>query len=174
MFFASWFPTFLQETRGVSVQQSGYLQALVFSGTMAGCLSGGLLTDWIWSRTGSLRLSRAGVGSAFLFCCSLLILSAWFVESTLLAVAFLSLGAFFAALAGPCAFSATIDIGGEHVPQVFGLMNMTGNFAAAACPVLVAELFQWTSNRTLVLLVFAGIYLVGACSWALVDCRRKL
>src|SRR5690606_7379433 len=27
MFFASWFPTFLQETRGVSVKDSGYLQA---------------------------------------------------------------------------------------------------------------------------------------------------
>lgn len=174
MFFASWFPTFLQKTRGVSVEESGYLQALVFAGTMTGCLCGGLLTDWIWKRTGNLRLSRSGVGATFLFCCALLILTAWFVESTLLAVMLLALGALFAALAGPCAFSATIDIGGEHVPQVFGLMNMMGNFSAAACPILVAELFQLTSNWTLVLLVFAAIYLVGACSWALVDCRRKI
>ncbi|MCB1235674.1 MAG: MFS transporter, partial [Verrucomicrobiae bacterium] len=43
MFFASWFPTFLQETRGISVKDSGYLQALVFSGTLAGCLLGGWL-----------------------------------------------------------------------------------------------------------------------------------
>ncbi len=174
MFFASWFPTFLQETRGVSVEDSGYLQSLVFVGTMTGCLLGGWLTDWIWRRTGSLRLSRSGVGATFLFGCSLLIVAAWFVESTLLAVALLSLGALLAALAGPCAFSATIDIGGSHVPQVFGLMNMTGNFAAAACPILVAELFQWSSNWTLVLLVFAGIYSLGAVSWALVDCRRGI
>ncbi len=174
MFFASWFPTFLQETRGVSVKDSGYLQALVFAGTLTGCLCGGLLTDWIWQRTGNLRLSRSGVGATFLCGCALLILSAWFVESTVLAVTLLSLGAVFAALAGPCAFSATIDIGGDHVPQVFGLMNMMGNFAAAACPILVAELFEWTSNWTLVLLVFAGIYFAGACSWALVDCRRGI
>ena len=174
MFFASWFPTFLQQTRGVSVENSGYLQAMVFAGTLTGCLCGGLLTDWIWQRTGNLRLSRSGVGATFLFGCAMLILAAWFVESTLLAVALLSFGALFAALAGPCAFSATIDIGGEHVPQVFGLMNMMGNFAAAACPILVAELFEWTSNWTLVLLVFAGIYLAGACFWALVDCRRQI
>ncbi|MEZ6128313.1 MAG: MFS transporter [Planctomycetaceae bacterium] len=174
MFFASWFPTFLQETRGVSVSDSGYLQALVFSGTLTGSLCGGLLTDWIWQRTGNLKLSRSVVGASFLCGCALLILTAWFVESTLLAVGLLAAGAFFAALAGPCAFAATIDIGGDHVPQVFGLMNMVGNLAAAACPILVAELFAWTSNWTLVLLVFAAIYLIGSVCWALVDCRRSI
>ena len=174
MFFASWFPTFLQETRDVSVKDSGYLQALVFTGTLTGCLCGGWLTDWIWRRTGDLRLSRSGVGATFLLGCAGLILAAWFVQSTSLAVILLASGAFFAALAGPCAFAATIDIGGDHVPQVFGLMNMTGNLAAAACPILVAELFEWTSNWTVVLLVFAVIYLGGAVSWSLVDCRRVI
>lgn len=170
MFFASWFPTFLQETRGVSIQGSGYLQAFVFTGTMTGCLCGGLLTDWIWRRTGNLRISRSGVGATFLTGCAALIFGAWFVESTVLAVALLALGALFAALTGPCAYSATIDIGGEHVPQVFGLMNMMGNLATAASPILVAELFsriEWT----LVLVVFAGIYLLGAFCWLFVDPR---
>jgi len=174
MFFASWFPTFLQQTRDVSVADSGYLQALVFIGTLAGSLFGGLLTDWIWQRTGSLRLSRSGVGATFLFGCSVLILGAWFVESTLLAVLLLSFGSLLAALAGPCASSATIDIGGNHVPQVYGIMNMSGNFAAAACPILVAELFEWTSNWAIVLLLFAAIYLAGAICWALVDSRRQI
>ncbi len=174
MFFASWFPTFLQETRGVSVTDSGYLQAMVLAGTLAGSLFGGLLTDWIWQRTGSLRLSRSGVGATFLFGCALLILAAWFVESTLLAVGLLSAGAFLAALAGPCASAATIDIGGNHVPQVYGLMNMSGNFSAAACPILVAELFEWTSNWTIILLMFAAIYLVGSICWALVDCGQQI
>lgn len=174
MFFASWFPTFLQETRGVSVRDSGHLQALVFAGTMTGCLCGGLLTDWIWQRTGSLRFSRSVVGSFFLGGCSLLILGAWFVDSMPVAITLLSLGTLFAALAGPCAFSATIDIGGDHVPQVFGLMNMMGNLAAAACPILVAELFEWTANWNIVLLVFAAIYGLGAICWALVDPRRSI
>ncbi len=174
MFFASWFPTFLQETRGVSVKDSGYLQALVFAGVLAGSLLGGLLTDWIWRRTGSLRLSRSGVGATFLFGCAMLILCAWFVESTFLAVLLLSVGAMLAAMAGPCALAATIDIGGDHVPQVYGIMNMCGNFAAAACPILIAELFEWTSNWSIVLLLFAAIYIVGAICWAMVDCRRQI
>ena len=173
MFFASWFPTFLQKTRGISVAQSGYLQGLVFAGTLAGCIFGGMLTDWIWRRTGGLRLSRSGVGAASLGACSLLILAAWFVQSPELAVALLALGSFFAALAGPSAFAATIDIGGSRVPQVFGLMNMVGNFAAAACPIIVAKLFQATANWDLVLLLFAGVYFAGAVCWIFVNPRPQ-
>lgn len=169
MFFASWFPTFLQETRGVSVKESGYLQGLVLAGTLIGCIFGGMITDGIWRRTRSLRLSRSGVGAASLGTCSLLILGAWFVESVSLAVILLTLGAFFAALAGPSAIATTIDIAGPRVPQVFGLMNMCGSFAAAACPVLVGKLFQVTENWNIVLLLFSGIYLAGAICWIFVN-----
>lgn len=169
MFFASWFPTFLQETRNVSVKDSGYLQALVLLGTLTGSLLGGLLTDWIWRRTNSLRLSRSGIGATALAGCAILILFAWYVQSVTLAVTLLTVGSLLAAVAGPCALSATIDIGGRHVPQVFGIMNMSGNFAAAACPILVGRLFEWTAAWNLVLLLFAGVYLTGAVSWAFVD-----
>lgn len=173
MFFATWFPTFLQKTRGVSVAQSGYLQGLVFAGTLTGCIFGGMLTDWIWRRTGGLRLSRSGVGAASLGACSILILAAWFVKNAELAVAMLTLGSFFAALAGPCAFAATIDIGGTRVPQVFGLMNMVGNLAAAGCPVVVGKLFQVTENWNVVLLLFAGVYFAGAVCWVFVNPRQR-
>ncbi len=173
MFFASWFPTFLQETRDISVKDSGYLQGCVLGGTLLGSILGGWITDLIWKRTRNLRFSRSGVGASCLFLCAALILCAWFVQGVALAVALLTLGAFFAALAGPCALTATIDIGGDHVPQVFGLMNMTGNFAAAATPILVGWLFEQTANWNLVLLLFAAVYLIGAASWAWVDPTRK-
>ncbi|MCB1686658.1 MAG: MFS transporter, partial [Pseudomonadales bacterium] len=174
MFFASWFPTFLQETQDVSVKESGYLQALVFAGTLVGSIWGGLLTDWIWRRTGSLRWSRSGVGAAFLICCAALILCAWGVNTTLPAVALLSLGALSSALCGPSAYSAAIDIGGEHTAQVFGLMNMSGNLATAACPILLGELFSRTDNWQIALLAFAVIFIVGAVCWMLVDSQRTV
>jgi ACS family glucarate transporter-like MFS transporter/ACS family D-galactonate transporter-like MFS transporter len=174
MFFASWFPTFLQKTRGVSVEESGYLQSVVQVGPLLGCISGGLLTDFIWRRTGSLRVSRSGVGAASLGICSIAMLGAWSVESTEVAVSLLALAAFCAAFAGPCAFAATIDIGGPRVPQVAGMMNMTGNFAAGACPVLVGRLFQLTENWNLILLLFAGAFLLGAICWLFVNPQRSI
>ncbi len=174
MFFASWFPTFLQTTRGVSVKESGYLQGVVLAATLIGGLWGGMVTDWIWQRTGSLRVSRSGVGAGALGGCGLLILGAWFVESAWGAVTLLAIGGFLAAVAGPSAMAATIDIGRERVPQVFGLMNMCGNLAAASCPVLIGRLFAWTENWNLVLLLFAGVYLVGATCWVFVNPNTRV
>jgi ACS family glucarate transporter-like MFS transporter/ACS family D-galactonate transporter-like MFS transporter len=174
MFFASWFPTFLQETRGVTVKESGYLQGVVLSGGLLGAIFGGLLTDRILRRTGSLRASRSGVGVASLTGCSFLILAAWFVQSTGVAVFLLAVGNFCAAFAGPCAFAAIIDISGPRVPQVAGMMNMSGNLAAAACPILVAQLFEWTKNWELSLLLFAGVYLCGAICWLAIDPQRRI
>jgi MFS transporter, ACS family, D-galactonate transporter len=171
MFFASWFPTFLQKTRGISVENSGYLQGLVIGGGLIGGIVGGLLTDWLWRETKSLRVSRSAVGAASLASCAFLILGAWFVDSTGLAVLLLALGAFCSGTAGSSAFAAIIDIGGPSVPQVAGIMNMCGNFAAAACPIVVAKLFQLTENWNLILLLFAGVFLVGAVCWMLVNPR---
>lgn len=174
MFFATWFPTFLQETRGVSIANSGLFQALIFGATLAGSLGGGALTDYIWKRTGSLRASRSGIGATCLGLTGLLIFGAFVVTSLPAAMALLTAAAFLAALAGPCAFAATIDISGRHVPPFFAVMNMSGNFAAAATPVAVGALFAWTANWNLVLVVFAGIYLLGALSWVFVDPARKI
>jgi ACS family glucarate transporter-like MFS transporter/ACS family D-galactonate transporter-like MFS transporter len=174
MFFASWFPTFLQVTRGVTVEQSGYLQGVVLGGALIGAIFGGLLTDWVWRRTGSLRVSRCGVGAASLASCSIVILGAWFVQSMEVAVFLLALGAFCAAFAGPCAFAATIDIGGPRVPQVSGMMNMSGNLAAATCPILVGTLFQVTKNWNLILLLFAGVFFAGAIFWLFVNPQRRI
>lgn len=174
MFFASWFPTFLQVTRGVSVEKSGYLQGIVLGGALLGCLLGGLLTDWVWNQTQSLRISRCGVGALSLGTCAIVILGAWFVQSTEIAVLLLATGAFCAAFAGPCAFAAVIDIGGTRVAQISGLMNMSGNFAAAACPVIVGRLFQVTENWNLILLMFASVFLTGAVCWTFVNPQRRI
>ena len=174
MFFASWLPTFLQVTCGISVEYSGYLQGILLLAMLPGNILGGMLTDWIWRLTGNLRVSRSVVASLSLSICAIFILGSWFAHSTVLTVGLLAVGIFFSALAGPCAFAVTIDIGGPRVPQVVAVMNMSGNFAAAGCPVLAGRLFRLTENWNLILLMFAGIYLAGAICWIFVDPKRRV
>lgn len=171
MFFLSWFPTFLQNTRGVSVEKSGYLQGAVLTGGLVGGILGGWVTDWIWKKTGNLRFSRSGIGAGALGICSVVILCAWFVQSTEAAVALLTFGLFIAAVSGPCTFAAAIDIGGARVPQVSGMINMSGNFAAAICPLVVGKLHE---NWNIILPLFAGVFLVGAICWLFVNPQRPI
>lgn len=173
-FFPSWFPTYLQEVCNFSIQTSGLLQGVVLSGTLMGSLVGGLITDWVLARTGSLRLSRSAVGATSVAICSALFFFSWLIQSPLAAVVLLASASFFAAVAGPCAFAVPIDLGGTRVPQVFGLMNMCGNIAAALCPILVGIFFQKTANWTLILPLFSAVYLVGAICWAFLDPNKKV
>ncbi|WP_437223333.1 MFS transporter [Planctomicrobium sp. SH661] len=174
IFFASWFPTFLQKTRGVSIEHSGYMQGIVFAGALAGGFLGGIVTDWIWKKTGNLWLSRSGVGSFSLGASGILILASWGVESATIAMALIATGVLFATFAGPAMFAAVIDISGTRVPQVLGAVNMTGNLAVAVCPIIVGEIFERTANWNLVLVLFALLYLTGAVFWLFVDPRKGI
>ena len=169
IFFATWFPTYLVETRGVSTAESGYLTALPLMAVVAGCLLGGLLVDRIWNRTGSRRLSRQAVALVAMLGCAVFIGIAYFVHHPLAAVLLISTGTFFASLGGPCAYTVTMDKAGQHVAPIFGTMNMCGNFGAAVCPLVVAWMAEWLGQWDLVLLLFVGIYVAAAVCWSLLD-----
>ena len=55
-FFATWFPRFLMETRGVPREAAGDLAAWPPLAGMFGGLAGGVFSDWVLRRTGSARL----------------------------------------------------------------------------------------------------------------------
>ena len=57
-------------------------------------------------------------------------LAAYFIADPLLAVIAISIGSFCASVAGPCAYTITIDMGSRHVATLFATMNMCGNFGA--------------------------------------------
>ena len=110
-----------------------------------------------------------------LVCGGLIVLS-YPVSNAWLAVLLISAGSFFASFAGPCAYTAAIDLGGKHVSMVFSLMNMMGNIGAFVLPIVVPRLVgkdetTGGGNWTLVLFLFAGVHLLAALCWLLADTR---
>jgi sugar phosphate permease len=179
IFFASWFPTYLQETRGVSTSESGLLTVGPLVATVCAQLLGGGISDWVFRRTGSLSLARKGVAMTSLSLCACLVFSAFFVADARLAVAIISMGVFCAGFAGPSAYTVTMDMGGQHVASVFATMNMVGNFGAALMPWLVPY-FRAAVERSPtvldlcgqnswngVLVLFAVTYVFSAMCWML-------
>ncbi|GDY21082.1 MFS transporter [Verrucomicrobiota bacterium] len=169
MFFTSWFATYLQETRGVTIARSGLLTMLPLLATVIGSLLGGATSDLILKRTHSLNLARKGMAVVCQTLCAALIGAAFFIQETNLAVLVISLGSFCAALAGPCAYTITIDMGREHVATVNSTMNMCGNLGAWAFPIAVPVLLRQFGNWDAVLIVFGGTYLVSAAFWLILN-----
>lgn len=175
IFYATWFPKFLKESYGVSTKQSGLLTSLPLLAIVAGALFGGVLVDWIWNRTGSRRLSRQLIGTIAMVGCAVMIAFAYFVDQATPAVLLIAVGSFFAALAGPCAYTVTIDKAGTSVAPVFGLMNMCGNLGAAVCPLVVGLFVKLSGGQwQLVLTLFVGNYIAAAVCWALLNPNGSL
>ena len=165
MFFASWFATYLQEARGVTIIGSGLLNTLPLIGVVAGSLTGGHTSDVVMRRTGSRRMARQGVTMISLGLCAVLTFSAMFVSNAVAAVLLISAGAFFASVAGPCCIATTIDMGGTHVAAVNSVMNMCGNFGAMLFPLVVPWILKRTGSWDAVLISFGCLYFVAMLCW---------
>lgn len=170
-FFASWFATYLKRTHDVSTRDAAILNTIPLVAVVLGSLAGGLVSDWVLSRTGSRRLARQLVAVVSLLLCAPLILLSYGIDDVRVAVLLISAGSFCAAHAGPCAYTITIDMGGKHVAPVFSVMNMAGNVGAAVFPPAVAELVERTGNWNGALFVFAGVYVAAAFCWLLLNPR---
>lgn len=174
MFFTSWFATYLQETRGVGIARSGFLNMLPLLTVVFAGLIGGGLSDWLFRRTHRLDIARKYLGALSLFACAVLIFRSRSIADPLAAVLVISAGSFFAALAAPCAYTITIDLGGDHVPTVNATMNMVGNLGAWAFPIVVPSLLTRFGSWDAVLVLFGSLYIVGAAFWLLLNTSRPI
>ena len=169
IFFATWFPTYLQEVHKVSLRSSAFLTTAPLLAVVVGSPLGGALSDSVLARTGSRAWARKGVAALSQMACALLVLLAYFAHDPGTAVLIISIGSFFAAMGGPPAYTITMDMGGRHVATVFSIMNMSGNLGAVIFP-LVAALFQEaTGSWNSVLLLSGAMYIGAAASWLLLN-----
>jgi MFS family permease len=174
VFFTTWFPTFLQKTRGVSQLDSGVLTTIAGIGGVVGSLTGGFCSDWILRKTGSQRLSRQGIAVVGMGACSLLIVLSYFCNDIYQSIALITLGAFCATFGGVSGYTVAIGFGGKNVATVFSTMNMFGNIGAALFPITAGWLVAKTGNWNLILFLFAGVMAIDAVCWAMLNPQGTL
>jgi MFS family permease len=173
-FFFTWFPRFLQETKGVELADAGTLAAWPCVGGMLGGLLGGVISDWLLKRTGNARLSRQGLAVVAMIACATVALTAYFVSDPRTAVLLISVGAFFGYIGGVAAYATAIAMGGRRVAIVFATMNMSGNIGAALFPMAVGWIVAGTGNWNLALLLFASLFALAAVCWAVLNPKGTL
>jgi MFS family permease len=173
IFFVTWFPTFLRETRGVSLLESGRLTSYAGVAAMLGVVCGGYASDWLLARTGSKRIARQVLASVCMAACAALIALSFFVVNVNAAIALISLGAFVACFGGVAGYTVAIDYGGERVGTVFGAMNMAGGLGAMLFPVTVGWLVTATGTWNAALALFATLMAIDAVLWAFLNPKGR-
>lgn len=174
VFFMTWFPTFLQKTREVTLLGSGVLTTVAGIGGVVGSLTGGFFSDWLLLKTGNKRLSRQGIAVVGMGLCSLLIVASYFVSDIQQSIALITLGAFCATFGGVSGYTVAISFGGRQVATVFSTMNMFGNLGAALFPLTAGWLVAQTGNWNLILFLFASVMAIDALCWAFLNPQGTL
>ncbi len=170
--FFSWFYRYLAKVRGLDLKASAFYTMLPFLAMLVGCLVGGTLNDRLTKWQGP-RVGRCGLAVFAITIAGIFIALGSQVQSARLASVVLAGGAGALYLSQSSFWSVTADIAGTSAGSVSGFMNMGNQIGAALTASLtpwIAVRFGWATS----FLEAAGLCLVGAVSWLVVDPSRQL
>ena len=169
-FYITWLPTYIQEARGQSMEQSAFLAGFpLFFGGLGSLVCGVLLARvarWLGSQARARR-TMSVIGFAASGAC---LLASVHIEHPVWAMVAMGLSSFGNDLAMPPAWGACMDLGGRYAGSLSGAMNTVGNMAGFLYPTTVAYLLQATGNDwQLTLYVSSTAFFGSAVCWLLID-----
>src|SRR5215470_5225032 len=166
-FFLTWFPVYLVKERGLSILQAGFVASLPALCGFFGGVLGGVLSDFILRKTGSLTAARKIpiVGGMLL---SMSIIGCNYVDGQALVVGFMAL-AFFGKGIGALGWAVVSDTSPKEAGGVSGgLFNTFGNLSSITTPIVIGYIVAATGSFNGAL-VFVGINaLVAAIAYLVV------
>jgi MFS family permease len=174
-FYINWLPTYLRNARGTSLQMGALLAGLPLLLGGAGCLVSAAVLPRLARRLGSVLLARRIVAITGFVGASASIFVFTSIPDPVKAMFVLGLAGFFNDLVMPAAWAGTMDVGGRYAGTVSAAMNTMGSLAGAFSVTIVGYLLAWTSNDwTMLFLISASIYLVGAVCWLFLDAHTPV
>jgi len=170
--FFSWFFIYLAKVRGLDLKVSAFYTTLPFLAMAACSPVGGAISDKLTKLYGK-RAGRCGIAVFGLLLTAVFLAFGSQVQSARLASVVLAGGAGALYLSQSSFWSVTADIAGGSSGSVSGFMNMGNQFGGALTASLtpaIAARFGWTTSFC----VAAGLSVLGAAAWLLVDPERAL
>jgi ACS family D-galactonate transporter-like MFS transporter len=170
----TWAPTYVSKEQHVSFTMTGLWMFVIFGAGFVGELFAGQVADrWIRSGASANLVLRSLLGFAGIGV-SVAIILVNHVSTPLGAILLISLANFFLRWGGlywavPARLAAK-----QHVGQLSGAMNFSGNVAGILSPILIGSIVQTTGNFGGVFIMFAVAGLVMAASSIAIDYTRRL
>jgi MFS family permease len=160
--FLSWIPSFFLENYHLNLQASAMFSVGVLSAGVVGDTVGGVVSDRLLHKTGSLLVARrsvivAGFLGAFLF-----LLPVVLIHNLTVAAAGLTLAFFFAELIVAPIWSVPMDIAPRYAGTASGMMNFGFAVAGLVSPSSFGYLVDRTGSWAIPFIGSIVLLLVGA------------
>jgi MFS family permease len=175
-FYITWFPTYLKDSLGFDLKSSGAVLSgmPLFLGGI-GCLFSGYLTPKVASWVGDASRARKIMAVTGMSIAGCLLLVSLTFKDPLVVVFLIAFASFANDLVMPPAWNTCMDVGGRFAGTLAGSMNMMGNFAGFAAPVVIGYVLKATGGDfTYTFYISAAAYFTGALCWLGIDSKKPL
>jgi len=163
-FFLTWYPTYLREYRHFGKDELASVAAIPLMIGMVGDVVGGAITDFLYHRTGKLKLSRRIVAAPAMLLSGVFIIPAATTSDPWTSVWFLAASFFCLEMVIGPAWAVPMDVGGQYSGTVTGVMNMAGALGSFMTPLVFAAFIkrgEWVQP----FFVTAGVMVTGTLIW---------
>ncbi|EEA00619.1 major facilitator superfamily MFS_1 [Burkholderia sp. H160] len=144
--FLSWIPLYFLHNHHLQLQKSAIFASVVFFAGVLGDTLGGIVTDAIFKRTGSLKRARSWMVSVCMLFCLLSLIPLMFTHDLTLSIVCLASGFFFAEMTIGPMWAIPMDIAPEFSGTASGMMNTGSALAAIISPVMGGFLIDYFGN----------------------------
>jgi sugar phosphate permease len=160
--YLTWLPSFFVGQFHVDLTHSALFTSAVFLAAVVGNTAGGMLTDWLYLRTGNLNTSRrnvvvVGFGGSILFMIVMLL----FAHHELLVTLCLASALFFLELSAGPVFAIPIDIAPAFAGVATGFVSTAAGLAAVISPIVFGFIVDTTGSYTSPFLASIAMLLMG-------------
>ena len=169
-FYITWMPSYLRNHWKLPAAEATTLAILpLFLGGLGSAFCGWVSRP-LAKLTGSVTMSRRILACTGFVGAGVMMIVAIQMKEAKWAMFAMGLSSFFNDLAMPPSWAACMDIGGKYAGTLSGSMNMMGNLAGYASPVVGGYIVHGDPSRYgIFLYVLAGVYFVGTLCWPLLD-----
>ena len=160
--FLSWIPLFFINSYKLDVKQSAIFSLGVFLAGVIGDTLGGVVSDWLFHKTGNVRFARLSVILTGFVGAFVSLVPMLYIHDLNTIALCLSSGFFFAELIIGPIWSIPMDIAPKYSGTGSGIMNTGSAVAAIVSPVVAGILIDKTGNWELPFIVTMGLLALGA------------
>jgi MFS family permease len=144
--FLSWIPQYFLHSHGLDLKKSALFSSGVFLAGVVGDTLGGLVTDRLFERTGSLQQARSAMVAVCMLLALLSLVPLLFTHDLYVCLTCLSAGFFFAEMTIGPMWAIPMDIAPEFSGTASGMMNTGSALAAIISPVISGMLIDRFDN----------------------------
>src|SRR5689334_3202316 len=171
--YQDWFPTYLKQSRGMTLTQMGMYASFPLLAGVIGDLAGGWFSDIVLRRTGNVNLARRWVAIAGFLVSAAATFPAVLTHDPKVSVAWYCLAFFGLEWTVGISWAVTLDIGGDFAGSVSAVMNTLGNIGGAISAAVVtyaARDYGWNSP----FFITCALCLIAAALFLKIDATKRV